>query len=130
MSLPPFDGTGWIDGMPGLPGGGASVDIIVTPGSVQTVPSTDPNVIASPLTAWTAGQSATFSDGVFHWNGSGWVAGVPVLDETELSGWTKAELTQFAEDHEPPIPIPSGSTKPQIIALILAALADEESEEN
>jgi hypothetical protein len=131
MSLPPFDGTGWIAGMPGLPGGGASVDIIVAPGSVQTVASTDPNVIASPLTAWTVGQSATFSDGAFYWNGTGWVAGAaPALDEDTLSGWTKAELTQFAEDHEPPIPIPTGSTKPQIIALILAALADEESEEN
>jgi len=126
MSLPPFDGTGWIEGMPGLPGGGASVDIIVTPGSVQTVASTDPNVIASPLTAWTAGQSATFTDGEFHWNGTGWAAGA-ALSEDALSGWTVAELKQFAEDHDPPIPIPSGATKPQIIALILAALESEEN---
>ena len=126
MSLPPFDGTGWIEGMPGLPGGGASVQIIVTPGSVQTVPSTDPNVIASPLTAWTTGQSATFSDGVFHWSGTGWVAGAALSAEV-LGGWTVAELKQFAEDHDPPIAIPTGANKTQIIALILAALESEEN---
>jgi hypothetical protein len=128
MSLPVFDGTGWIDGMPGLPGGDVSVEIIVTPASVQTVPSTDPNVIASPTTTWLEGEFATFSDGDFHWSGSGWVAGpAPALDAGALSGWTVAELRQFAEDHDPPITVPSGANKSQIIALILAALESEEN---
>jgi hypothetical protein len=127
MSLPPFDGTGWITGMPGLPGG--PVTVSVTPGSTHAIPHTDPTVVASPLTAWTTGQVATFSDGTFHWTGSAWVAG-PALDEEELSGWTKSELTQFAADHEPPIEIPSGATKAQIIALILAAIQADPNEEN
>jgi hypothetical protein len=57
------------------------------------------------------------------------VTGVTPTAE-DLNGWTKAELTQFAENHEPPIEVPSGSTKAQIIALILAALQDDDTTPN
>jgi hypothetical protein len=38
-------------------------------------------------------------------------------------GWTKAELIQFAADHEPPIPVPLSGTKAEILAAILAYIA-------
>jgi len=41
-------------------------------------------------------------------------------------GWTVGELRQFAADHEPPIAIPSGAHKAEILALILAAIAEED----
>jgi hypothetical protein len=78
MSLPVFDGTGWIVGMPGLPGGVEDPD--------------------------------------------------PVPDPVPTMGWTKAELVQFAADHEPPIPVPDG-TKAEILAAILAYI-DAHPEEN
>ena len=44
-------------------------------------------------------------------------------------GWTKAELIQFAADHEPPIEIPSSGTKADILAAILAYI-ESHPEEN
>jgi len=101
MALPPFDGTGWITGMPGLPGAPVVMHVI------------------------------TADAAHVHWDGTAWAAGDgAALDEDTLSGWTKAELTEFAAAHEPPIEIPSGATKAQIIALILAAIQADPNEEN
>lgn len=48
-----------------------------------------------------------------------------VAAELDLEGQTVAELRQFAADHEPPITIPSGANKAEIIAAIRAALDEE-----
>jgi len=141
MSLPPFDGTGWIAGMPGLPGGtappvNATGADAGAPGAFTPAGSTVPpgfnevvswGIVANPATPWTVGQHVITADGTHvSWMGTGWNVGDAVTAEA-LSGWTKAELIQFAEDHDPPIAIPSGSNKTQIIALILAALESEEN---
>ena len=144
MALPPFDGTGWITGMPGLPG--APVVIPATganaglPGAWTpagaTAPASlavlTPAIVANPATAWTVGTHVITADAAHvHWDGTAWAAGDgAALDEDTLSGWTKAELTAFAADHEPPIEVPSGATKAQIIALILAAIQADPNEEN
>lgn len=47
--------------------------IVVTPGSMQTVPHTDPKVVADPLTTWAPMQFATFLDGDWTWDGGGWM---------------------------------------------------------
>jgi hypothetical protein len=48
----------------------------------------------------------------------------------DLTGWTVAELRQFAADHEPPIYIPSSAKKADIITLITDALSADSTEEN
>ena len=80
--VPPWDGTGFpfpfnSDGSPAWPGG--SEPITVTPGSTQTVASTDPNVVAEPTTAWADDEFATFTDGDFTWDGDSWEPYVPAV---------------------------------------------------
>lgn len=48
---------------------------------------------------------------------------------TPTMGWTKAELIQFAEDHDPPITVPTSGTKAEILAAILAYI-EAHPEEN
>lgn len=59
--------------------------IVVTPGSVQTVPVTHPKVQAEPQAAWGEGEFATFTDGTFYWGGAAWAtfALPPVLTALE-----------------------------------------------
>lgn len=129
--------------MPGLPGGGTPPPANATgadagvPGAWTPAGSTAPadaaqtatwGVVANPATAWTTGQYVQTAAGPVSWNGAAWVAGA-ALSADALAGWTLPELKQFAEDHDPPIPVPSGANKSQIIALILAAL-EADSEEN
>lgn len=47
--------------------------IVVTPGSVQDVPSTHPKIVADPATLWAADEFATFTDGEYRWAGNAWV---------------------------------------------------------
>lgn len=54
--------------------------------------------------------------------------GPPIVADPNM-GWTKDELIQFAADHNPPISIPSGWTKQQILDAILLALAHDDDEE-
>jgi hypothetical protein len=49
----------------------------------------------------------------------------PEPEDRPSMDWTKAELTEFAEEHDPPITIPSGSNKAEILALIQAATTEE-----
>lgn len=43
-------------------------------------------------------------------------------------GWTKAELIEFAADHEPPIDVPASGTKAEILAAILAYIQSHPEE--
>jgi hypothetical protein len=58
----------------------------------------------------------------------------PIYFEPEAAspdeGWTVAELKQFAADHEPPIAIPSGAKKSEILDAILLAIAHHDDEED
>lgn len=49
--------------------------VTVTPGATVDVASTG-DVVADPTTAWASGESVTFSDGEFYWDGSAWAEGV------------------------------------------------------
>jgi hypothetical protein len=72
-----FDGaavaaTGATAGTPGsFTPAGATV-----PANLAALQSASPAVVASPLTAWTTGQSVTLGTGSAHWAGSAYVAGV------------------------------------------------------
>lgn len=48
----------------------------VAPGDTSTSAHDDASVVADPTTAWATGESATFSDGAYYWDGSAWVEGV------------------------------------------------------
>lgn len=72
-----FDGaavaaTGATAGTPGsFTPAGATV-----PANLSALQSASPAVVASPLTAWTTGQSVTLGTGSAHWNGTAYVAGL------------------------------------------------------
>ena len=47
--------------------------LVVRPGDVVDVAHDDPNVAPDPATAWPDGQTATFTDGAYTWDGEVWV---------------------------------------------------------
>lgn len=81
-----------------------------------------PSAVSAPTVLDVAVRNGSQTSNVLQFT---WTA-EPAPDD--LAGWTKAELLAFAADHEPPIEVPSGATKAQIIALILAALTDPDEE--
>jgi len=84
MSLPPFDGTGWIAGMPGLPGGGSPPPVVVL-----TIAAAPANPTAGTPVVIDVTASADPADPVtltYTLNGGAPVAG-PALTETSPTTW-------------------------------------------
>lgn len=52
--------------------------LYVSPGDAVQVPHDDPSVLPDPTTAWDVETYATFSDGMYTWNGSAWVPATTV----------------------------------------------------
>jgi hypothetical protein len=75
-----------------------------SPGSFTPVGSEIPEdasemagVVASPATAWTAGQHVILGGGAtMYWNGTAWTAGV--AGAVSLDEMTKAELLEYAKE--------------------------------
>lgn len=81
-----------------FPGIGGATTVTVAPGATVAVAHDDPTVVASPATAWTTGQSATFSDGEFYWDGTAWQAGAAPAPEVRVApGSTRSDIAHTDE---------------------------------
>jgi hypothetical protein len=61
-----WDGTAWVYG--------GVRPVYVSPGDTSALAHTDLRVRPEPTTPWAAGDYATFADGAYRWDGSGWAA--------------------------------------------------------
>jgi hypothetical protein len=87
MSLPPFDGTGWIIGMPGLPGGGTT-----PPALTLTLTAEPANPAAGAPVVISVTASADPPDPVtlnYTLNGGAPVSGI-ALTETSPTTWSNS----------------------------------------
>jgi hypothetical protein len=127
---------------PGPPATGATAGIpgswtppgSVPPASVADLMAGVPNaVVASPATAWTAGQfvqtRTTGAAGRATWTGAAWVGGVAPT-ATPSSSWTKAAIVAWLLDHGVSLSEEAlaSLTKAELLALAADLLDDEDGE--